>query len=247
MCHRRATRVIGCSLNKPDVQNPRQVSGPRDPAAAADRTGRSHLRADDAADPQGRRTAGRERRRLDHRPSCALDAHTLGVVRHDSNGAALRHPLRSGAAVRGPRVRGPAGMRHQPVSCVPPDCPARRPVQRRDGLRDHRGSAGRQPDLPRNHVQRDRLMGRQRHQAARFLPGLPQSRHLRPRRAAWRRRLARRVSRRRHAARPDHGLLRGPWTAGHRPGQAESGAGARQGHAPHDVSQPARRLRRQLV
>ena len=57
---------------------------------------------------------------------------------------------------------------------------------RRHRLRDDRRAAGRQPDVPRDHLQHHRVRRRERHQAARLLHQLPQPRALRARHPAGR-------------------------------------------------------------
>ena len=81
---------------------------------------------------------------------------------------------------------------------------------------------------------------------ARVLHQLPEPRDLRPRHPAGHR-LARRVPRRRDAARAHDGVRGEVRTAGHRPRQADGRARARERHAAHDVARPARGVRQRRV
>ena len=78
----------------------------------------------------------------------------------------LGHPDRLRQAVGRPRVRRAAGLRRQPLPAAPAHRPHRPRRDRRRRLRDDRRAAGRESDLPRDHLQRRRRPGRKQRQAA---------------------------------------------------------------------------------
>ena len=162
-----------------------------------------HLRLDDAADPaNGEQLIAKGVAWTIVAPR-ARDAAAAGARRHDPDGAAARHPDRPRPAVRRSRVRRAAGVRRQHLPAAAADRAARRrSAAAATRLRDDRRAAGRQPDVPRDHLQHRRVAApRATSSRASSFSEFPEPRALRARHAAGRR-LARRLPGR-HARTPD--------------------------------------------
>ena len=198
--------------------------------------GRAHVRPGDPADPREREAAHRQGRRVDDHRAGAAHAAAAGAQPDDPDGRAAGHLIGFGRLSADREFVAHAGLRRQPDAAAPAGGARRGAGHRGDGLRDDRRAAGRQPDLPRDHLRRrGRRASRSNVKPRVFFEDFPQPRHLRPRHCR-RRRLAGRLPRRhRRDAGADDGLLRRGRADPSRPREAARAAGTDRRHEPHDL------------
>ena len=204
MCHRMATRVIRCSLVR--GEDPRPLCHSRAGAAVLHGAGRPDLRADDAADPAQCRGADRQGRRWTVVVRVLYTLLAAGARRHDSDGAAVGILFGLGRLSADREFVALQACGVSVFRVLPSDCPARRRRLRRHRLRDDRTRC----------PTRTRRSARSRSTSSPRAPRATSSRACSsrnfPNRVLYVRdiqppgRLARRVSRRRHAAGADDGV-----------------------------------------
>ena len=137
-------------------------------------------------------------------------------------------------------------MRRQRLPGVPADRAARADCVRRHRLQHDCRAPRLQPAVPGDHLQHRRLRGGERHQGARLLHQLPESRRLHPRHSAGDR-LAGRVPRRRDGSGAHDGVRGEDRTSGAGSGEADRGAGARERNAAYDVARSTRGVHHRRV